>query len=205
MSASARGSAFVGGPVGERAKVTGTSIRHANFHYHQNPEFTPDQEQLARRKCVEAFFEDLRAICANQPLVILLDAWEKCNEQMRSWVVEEFLANHCFHPDANMRPDRLAIVLAGRPHNPVTRQFGLRDDDFRPLFGTGHEFTTTVLSRTSLSKWDKEHVKDFLVMNGYDATESDTAWIQEKIAEAGWPLSKILKIIEAAKSDHDRA
>jgi len=191
--ANIHGGANVEGPVAEEATIIGTYVDKLNI---QNPEFTEEQEQLARQKCAEAFFEDLRTICAAEPMVLILDAWERCNLELRQWIRDEFLAKHCCHFDRNLRPDKLAIIVASRPYEPANTRQGLRPNEFRPLFKDEHDHETTVLSIKSLSEWDKEHVSAFMQNNGCpEPSEEEISFIQSRL-KVGWSLEKILTLID---------
>jgi hypothetical protein len=164
------------------------------------PDFTEDQEQRARERCVEALFDDLRSICATRPMVLLLDGWERCNLSLRDWIFEEVLGNHVLHLDTNLRPDKLAVVIAGRPHVPGKTPYGLRNDELRPLFDSDEDFSATVLSIKSLSEWESEHIREFMEVNGCpEPTEGQVNVIRELLSK-GRSLEKIVSLID----DHFR-
>lgn len=159
------------------------------------PAFTDEHEQLARQRCVEAFFEDLRAVCAAEPLVLFLDVWEKCDLGLRAWLDEELFSGCTFSEDVNLRPKFLAIVLAGRPHHPAKERYGLRTDKFRDLFESDEDYTQSVRSIRSLSYWEREHVREFMVLNGCEAPEDvDIDYLQVKLRE-GWNLLNALQAV----------
>jgi hypothetical protein len=160
------------------------------------PDFTEDQDKRARDRCVDALFDDLRSICATRPMVLMLDGWERCDLSLRDWIMEEMLSNHVFNPDAGLRPDKLAVVIAGRPHMPGKSPYGLRDDEFRALFDSDADFAECVLSIKSLSKWESEHIREFMVINGYsEPTEDDVNFIRGLLLR-GRSLEKIVSLIE---------
>jgi hypothetical protein len=151
-------------------------------------DFTEQQKQ----RCVEALFDDLRTICAASPMVLLLDGWENCNLDLRAWIVDEVLANHVLHPDAGRRPDKLAVVIAGRPYEPAAMQHGLRTDELVELADAA-----TVLSISSLSPWNAEHIRRFMELNGYpEASEAEVASVREKF-DKGVSFWKIQHLIDA--------
>jgi hypothetical protein len=159
-------------------------------------EFTEEQDKRARDRCVDAMFDDLRSICATRPMVLLLDSWERCNLSLRDWIFEEMLGNHVLSLDVNLRPDKLAIVIAGRPYVPGQAQYGLRHDEFRGLFDTDEDFAECVLSIKSLSEWESEHIRTFMVINGYpEPTEDDVNYIRGLLRK-GKSLEKIVSLIE---------
>jgi hypothetical protein len=143
-----------------------------------HPPFTADQQQFVQDKCIEAFFGDLRTICATQPIVLLFDNWERCYQELRDWITNELLGNHCFHPDKDKRAAKLVIVLSSRPYDRVKERYGLRDDEFIPLFADEKEHEATVLSIKSLSDWDSDHVRAFLDQHGVtNVIDNDVAYI----------------------------
>jgi hypothetical protein len=165
----------VKGPIEKGALATGlyAEILQTSSLQIARSDFTSEQEQSAQQKCIEAFFEDLRVVCAVQPIVLLLDAWERCNSELRKWTVDELLEKCCFNPDKNLRPAKLAIVLSSRPYDRVKERYGLRDDEFIPLFADEKEHEATVLSIKSLSDWASDHVRAFLDQHGITNVEDD--------------------------------
>jgi hypothetical protein len=196
MNVHLRSIAKVGGPVAEGAIVAGTLMKNPIIQLENRSEFTGDQRQLARQMSVGAFFDDLREVCATQPLVIIFDAWERCNVDLRKWIRDEFLDNHWRSSDPVRRPDQLAIVVAGRPFDPRLTPHGLKPDEFLPLFSDVEEYEVTVRSIGSLSEWTPDHIRDFLEMNGCTEFSDHTiAFIQERL-QAGLSLEKIVTLVQ---------
>jgi hypothetical protein len=192
------------GPMGPGARSAGLSIEeiaHVEtqniYSQFQRLEFTEEQERRAQEKCVEAFFEDLRTVCATQTIVVLLDAWERCNVKFQRWITDVFLGNYCLHPDKNLRPARFAIVIAGRPFFQPDEPYGLRADEFRPLFDTHAEFETMVRDRRSLSEWEHDHVEQFMINNGCPAPSGEEIAVIQAKLKTGWSLLQILNLIGA--------
>ncbi|MGH9427569.1 MAG: hypothetical protein ACRD2L_14855, partial [Terriglobia bacterium] len=76
-------------------------------------ELTPEQEASAREACLRVFFDDLKEQCAENPVVLLFDAYEKCEKSLKKWIEEtNLLEKHFF--DLTTRPKRLVLVVAGR-------------------------------------------------------------------------------------------
>jgi hypothetical protein len=111
-----------------------------------------DYEEFVRNICIDAFFEDLKIISKEKPVVILLDAWEKCAESLQRWIVQPLLHEHCF--TETERPAKLFFVVAGRQV---------------PLFKEmlGDRLSSLVISIDKLTEWSKEHMKQFLETHGY--------------------------------------
>jgi hypothetical protein len=183
--------ALAGAQVGPM--LGGQNIGHAEtVQLTAVPDFTERQRQLAEKACVDALFDDLRTICAASPMVLLLDGWENCNLDLHKWIVDEMLGNHVLHPDASRRPEKLAVVIAGRPYEPATVQLGLRTDKF-----VGLADAATVLSIPSLSSWNSEHVRKFMELNGYpEASEAEVTSVREKL-DKGVSLDRIQHLIDA--------
>jgi len=177
---------------------------HAETAYFEpapRDQFTDEQEQIARERCIEAFFDDLRTITATRPLVLLLDSWERCNLGLRNWIREELVGQHLLNPDAGFRPKNFALVIAGRPRDPLRTPVGLRDDEFAEFFDTTDDMRATVRSIASLSEWDLEHVRGFMTLNGYaEPDEIDVTTLKTRLAK-GWPLEKILTLLEAMRPE----
>jgi hypothetical protein len=160
------------------------------------PDFTEDQEQRARERCVDALFDDLRSICAKLPMVLLFDGWERCNLPLRDWIFDVMFGNHILHIDTNMRPDKLVVIIAGRPYVPGTIPYGLRNDELRPLFDSDKDFLASVRSIKSLSEWESEHIREFMGINGCpEPTEVQVNVIRDLLSK-GKSLEKIVSLID---------
>lgn len=193
-SASMYGQVTAKGEV--RGDVTGLKIIQPAVVQLAAGEFTPAQEQYARQKCIEAFFEDLRVVCAARPIVILLDHWEGCNHDLREWITDAFLQQHCFHATKAQRPAKLAVVVAGNSYDGADERFGIRDQEFVDLFKDEPEYNETVLSKASLSDWEADHVREFLKLHRYtNVTDEDIDYLRHKLKK-GLTLQQILGAAE---------
>lgn len=133
-------------------------------------------------------------------MVLLLDVWERCNLELREWIWDQVLANYLVHPDEDKRPLKLSVIIAGRPFEPGKTNHGLREDEFRPLFGSDEEFEAATRSIKSLSKWESRHVREFMIINGRpEPTGAEVDFIREKL-EQGWSLERILSVIALLSS-----
>ncbi len=129
-----------------------------------------EQESIARKKCVEAFFHDLRAICQNQPVIVLLDHYEESNEKLRDWLYYNLLLRCC--RDDESRPDQFVLVLAG--HNDKL-------PNFERLLG--EDYTRLVRSKQFLG-WAEEDVREFLKVNGFEnLSELKVRFICDSVTE----------------------
>jgi hypothetical protein len=168
------GGAYVAGNVSANKVIGRDSYEGAKVVQNiSRGEFTEIQEEIARKWCIEAFFDDLRVLCATQPIVMLVDHWEKCNYDLREWIRNSFMAGHCIHPNMNLRPAKLAVVVAGNTFDEAKERFGIRDMEFIDLFKDESEHNETVLSHASLSDWGNDHIREFLKQNGHDKNMSD--------------------------------
>jgi hypothetical protein len=172
-----------GSNIGQQTNI---KAENATVNIGAGPEFTEDQEQRAKEACVEAFFDDLRSICASRAMVLMLDGWERCNSTLSRWIVDRLLADHVLHPTLEMRPKRLAVVIAGRPYVPAQIPFGWRTDELREFFDSEDDFAATVRSVRSLSEWDNDHIREFMVLNGCpEPTVGQIVAIRELLAAGG--------------------
>lgn len=189
------------GPGARSAGISIDQISHIDNNYmyqSQRQQFTEEQERWAREKCVEAFFEDLRAVCAVQTIVILLDTWERCNLGLRDWLLDVFLGIHCLNPDLALRPPRLSIVIAGQPYG-AGRPYGLRENELEHLFRSPEEFKAMVKGRPSLSEWGRDHIRQFVMQNngGEEPSELVVDLIQDRMQKGGFTLSKAQYLVKA--------
>lgn len=137
------------------------------------------QEDIAREACIEAFFADLHEICAETPVVVLLDSWEQCNSDLEEWLLQRVLHRQCFQE--NKRPAKFVVVLAGR---------GL--PDFQDMLGA-ERFTRLIKSIEALGDWEEKHVQEFLALHGYsEVDETEVKLLCDKL-RGGWTMDKALE------------
>jgi hypothetical protein len=118
------------------------------------------KEDIARRECIKVFFEDLKEICATQPVVVLLDSWERSNLELQEWIINRVVRPLCF--DTAGRPKKFGLVLAGR-ELPDFRQW-LKDEEM---------YNRLVESIESLGQWKEDHVRAFLQAHGYEDVSAE--------------------------------
>lgn len=158
-------------------------------------DFTGDQEAFARNACINAFFDDLRVFSAMQPVAILLDHWELCHWHLREWILWKFLKDYCFNSDKSLRPDNLAIVVAGDMYDNAEKRSGIRDDEFLQVFkSNGGTMDEYVLWVRSLSDWGSEHVKIFLEQHGYQNLSDQDIDMVRDILKSGVTLAQICEV-----------
>lgn len=143
---------------------------------------SPDQEPKARERCVEAFLEDLRDLSNEQPIVLLIDAFEKAPRRdpgLETWLVDDVAWPLCVEEN---RPRSFVLVIAGRKIPNLAARL--------PPDRTG-----VVASRDSLT-WEDEHVRDFLALHGYGGlSEDDVTLVCERV-RLGFSISRALRLAE---------
>jgi hypothetical protein len=143
----------------DRASFAGAEVRMAGVNIERAGPVTvtpsgalsPEQDAWARDVCLRAFLDDLRAASVERPVVVLLDAYEHCHQNvpaLRDWLLETLLDKTCFDPA--QRPARLLLVLAGRELPTFTSRW------------TPDECATVVESVAQLRKWERRHVAEWL-------------------------------------------
>jgi hypothetical protein len=147
-------------------------------------EWTSELEELVRKECIQAFFADLHQIADKQPVVILLDSYDKrCNPALQQWILSSFVRPLCFGED---RPEKLVVVLAGRPAEGVP--------NFE-TFGAG-KYKQFVTSIRSLAQWSEDHVKEWLKLHGYDVlTDEDRKFVWTRV-QSGCSIGKALLLAD---------
>jgi hypothetical protein len=181
----ARGANIRGGvQSGTIGTVIYQHIEHAqSVSAGSTEDWSATKEDIARRECVKAFFEDLKHICATQPIVVLLDSWERSNEDLQEWIVNRIVRPLCF--DTDNRPDKFSLVLAGR-----------KLPDFKQLLRDEFRHNKLVKSIESLGAWEEEHVKAFLQAYGYEdlSEEEFTVSLICSRLKSGWSLINALEV-----------
>jgi hypothetical protein len=187
-----KGRAGARGGVRDNAKNTGVNIGRITVAGRRG--FTENQHDAARKRCIDAFFEDLPVVCATLPLILIFDVWERCEKRLRDWIVERLLRSQCCHPNPNRRPAKLAVVIAGRPASPEDVD-GMRPDDFRDFFQSDEEREVYIKSIKSLSDWETAHVKEFMQLHGYDPADVEVEALQTQLKRGVVTLEKAKFII----------
>jgi hypothetical protein len=164
------------------------------------PEFNAAQQRLANDRLVAAFFDDLRAICAQRPMVIMLDGWQGCERELRNTIFDRMFGHHLLSRDPGKRPDKLAIVVAGQSRGYATGEHpdGLDPSDFCELFSSDDEFAATVWQAELSREWDLAVVYEFMYKHGYrqpaDLAEADIMSVRQRI-HGGVALAQLVKLI----------
>jgi hypothetical protein len=141
---------------------------------------TSEQQEIANRVCIRAYFNDIKEYCAKDPdnkVVLMLDAYEKCQVELKEWIVDYLLARHFF--DLDHRPTRLALVLAGRKVPEFEMKWALED-------------IKAVVKSRQLGKWGKKDVEECLRAHGfiYEANHLEMFWT---MIQSGMPPSLVVE------------
>jgi hypothetical protein len=140
-----------------------------------------DQEKTAREVVVDSFFDDLQKYCSKQPIVIILDSYEKCNPSLQKWIVTHFLEKYFL--GAIDISSQLVLVIAGRELPNFYNAWPSDDCD------------KLVKSINELHKWRKEHVEECLRVHGLIYEQSDLDYFY-KLIERGKPPSEIIQLMQ---------
>ena len=122
-----------GAEIGGHAVVANrieTVLTGTTQHIYVQPartEWTPQREEDARRRCVNAFFEDLRKLTTQETTVLIFDAYDKAGG-LAAWIAGELLSKHIFDPSS--RCEGLVVVVAGQQVPPLR---GLLQDRYDVL------------------------------------------------------------------------
>jgi len=142
-----------------------------------------EQERMASQKCLEAFLLDLRRVAASQPVVLLIDSYERRQRGLQEWIVNGFIRPLLLMPTSPPRAERLLVVLAGHEDKlPPFRQM-LRSD-----------FDRLVASRNLLG-WEKDHVREFLDVHGLPVSDGDFEIVYSKVQQ-GFSIRGALALAE---------
>ena len=115
---------------------------------------SPEQQSIAEDVSIKAFFDDLKDNCHQTLIVIMLDAYEKCPDQLQEWLRDCFLQRHFF--DHESRPEKLILIIAGRKVPPFEQYWSSQD------------VQATVQSVMQLRTWKKAHIEECLRVYGFE-------------------------------------
>jgi hypothetical protein len=161
-----------------------TNVDHAErFEVtHSRVELTGEQREKAEDVCVRAFLDDLRVYCDTQPVVLLVDSFERCGERLRVWLRDHFLENYFF--DVARRPAKLLLVVAGQTLPDFAGNWSVEDCE------------RTLKLVDGLSRWTREHVEQCLKVHDFRYEEKDIDAFH-KLIEMGIPPSQVVQMIES--------
>ena len=145
------------------AQVRLAELNAEKFVIHGNPVFnladrppvpvSPRQLATMQSACLLAFLEDLRQFCTEHTVVLMLDHFEECGEELERWIRRPFLTRYFF--DASNRPERLVFVVAGREVPPFETNW------------SEDEINAVVRSVRGLGKWARHDIEECLKVYGY--------------------------------------
>jgi hypothetical protein len=152
---------------------------------------TPEQEATAQEVSIRAFFDDLTTICADRQVVLMLDAYEKCEAKLKQWIEEHFLERLFFSRE--QRPQRLLLVVSGR-----------EVPDFEVRWSI-EECEALVRSVKELGKWKRSDVAECLRVHGYDDYDDQKVDTFYNLILMGIPPSGIVDMIQLAVANRRSA
>jgi hypothetical protein len=139
---------------------------------------TPEQQVKADDVCIRAFFDDLKQHCVDKPVVLLLDAYERCAREIKEWI-EGYFLQRCFF-DLENRPARFVLVMTGRELPEFEKYWASEDIE------------TVVGSVRQLRKWEKRHVEEMLRVHGF-AYKPEHVEVLFHMLELGHPPSVVVQ------------
>lgn len=176
-----------GANLNDDAKMIGNVENYydaENIHIHsrQNPEWpSAAYEDKARKICIDAFFEDVKKIDKASTIVILLDAWDKCDNPLQRWISMQLLSN---------------LVLAkGTVTNVVAVVAGI---DLAQQLITRKKEDVHFIDK--LSEWDFEHMKALFESYGYFLKDSDIETLRLKVNKGDISLIGALQVAKIFSS-----
>lgn len=185
-----RSAIYLEGSSFEKARDVRISGSMANFERVETVtvatnviELSPEQESVAQEAVIDSFFDELHRQALTQKVVLLFDAFEKCQEPLKTWMLAHLLERYFFNPD---RPSaRLVCVLAGREIPAFHMQWPCED------------CARLVRSVSELAKWKKEHVAECLRVHGFDYSAKAVETFYGLI-EMGYSPSQVVQLIQDA-------
>jgi hypothetical protein len=152
-------------------------------------DLTPEQVVVAQDVSIKAFYDDLRKHCEQEPVVILLDGYEKCSAGVRQWLGYDFLERLFF--DLERRPASLIIVITGRELPAFHQRW------------SPEECNNVVCTVQQLSPWERRHIEECLRVHDFAYETADLESFY-RLVEIGIPPSQIVQLIRTALSVRTR-
>jgi hypothetical protein len=140
------------------------------------PDF--EAQEALRAHAVRQFLADLEEVSKQQPVVLLIDAFEKSGEDLATWIAL-FIRDHVLNDDR-----RLIVVIAGQQVPTTAFRAYLQD-----------RFDEMVTEREALSKLARDHVEDLLKANGVQYDVDDVDYLHRKLQQ-GWSIGRAMRVIE---------
>ncbi len=158
------------------------NIENLNLTLQSSEWANEEYETFVRKYCIDAFFEDLKVICQEKTVVIIFDVFEKCNPQLKRWIMRPLLHLHCFQEID--RPRKLVFVMAGRELLPFKERLG-------------DQYSNLVENIEKLSEWSVKHMREFLQVHGFkNLSDKEIETITERVNTKG-SLEQALIIAKA--------
>lgn len=125
---------------------TTTQRHHGNPGDRTTPE---DLDALARTKYINAFLADLKQISDAQPIVLLLDPWERADDKLQTFIINRVIRPLCL--DTSARPEKFILVLAGTEQPDLD---AVERERLMPI--------------EPLSPFEERDIQEFLELRGYE-------------------------------------
>lgn len=149
---------------------------------------TPEQEKDAQEVVIASFFEDLHDYCVNKRVVLMLDSFDKCDDELKDWIINDFFQRN-FIIDG-CASCLLALVIAGK-----------KVPDFRVLWSE-EKCNSKLLSINELGQWTKDDVAECLRAHGVKNCEADVLeTFYGMIINLGLPVIQVVQAIEIFSKD----
>lgn len=149
------------------------------------PQLSAAQDEAAQSVVIKSFFDDLYKNSADQPIVLMFDAYEKASAKLKRWITDYFLQTAFFQES---RPHgRLVLVIAGH-EVPAFHLYWTRED-----------CEAVVRTVSKLGKWTRADVEECLRVHGFKYEPQDLDAFH-RLIERNIPPSDILQIMQSALS-----
>lgn len=162
-------------------RIASIIIEHAKEVNLQPASFTQDMRRNVREWCIQAFFADLRRVCVQHPVVLMIDTidndQDRCPPTIWQWIHNDLFDQYLYRStDEDLR---LILVLAGR--------------DVRLPGESEFQYFEQL---TGLSNWDKSHIEFYLQARNFTYS-MDQIDVFEAMALQGIPPKVIVDAIES--------
>jgi hypothetical protein len=162
--------------------VVADRVDHMTVSTGALPTLTQAQMNTAREAIFNEFFKDLKSYCAKKPVIIMLDAYDKSESEIKNWILDYLLERHMFHRES--AACRWGLVIAGRDVPAFEQRWP--EEDCKAL----------VRSIDALSKWTMENVEQCMRARGFkQPSPSDVDFFYQMI-ERDIPPQLVVQAID---------
>jgi hypothetical protein len=162
-------------------RIASIIVEYAKEVNLQPTNFTSDMRKNVREWCIQAFFADLRRICTQRPVVLMIDTidndQERCPPLIWQWIHNDLFDQYLYRsPDEDLH---LILILAGR-------DVRLPDESEIQYFE----------QLISLSNWSRLHIEAYLQARDFTYSR-DQVDVFEAMALQRIPPKVIVDAIES--------